>query len=209
MTRPHRPRPARAAAGTVLVAVALLLAAAPAAAVDLGGHDRDGTVVGLEAGPGWTSIKFTSSGDETTLDPESAFAGGLNVGWAPRDELIGSIGIYGWKKSFIQDITPVSLTTFHFLAEVSWFPRGEGFWLKGGAGVGSLDLTATLPQQMVTYKKGGFSWTAGAGYELRVSDGTAIGLAYDFRWVQVGSFDFLEKTTVLTHAASFSLRLYM
>ena len=29
------------------------------------------------------------------------------------------------------------------MLEGSWFPRGEGFWIKGGIGRGTLDFNAT------------------------------------------------------------------
>lgn len=187
-----------------------LLAAPPVAALDLGGHDRDGTVIGLNFGAGWSRLTFDSSeGTDTETDFEDAFTGGFSVGWARNDNLIGSLAVYGWKQDYAQDITPISVTTFHFLAELAWFPRGEGFWLKGGLGGGTLDVSAVLPQERVTYQEGGWTYCLGAGYEFRVSDQTAVGFAYDFRWIRVGEFEFLEDTTAMTHAASVNIRWYM
>ncbi|HPF69026.1 MAG TPA: outer membrane beta-barrel protein [Candidatus Krumholzibacteria bacterium] len=192
------------------VAALLLAAAGPAAALDLGGHDRDGTVIGLNFGSGWSKLAFTGSdGSDYETGTELAFTGGINVGWARNDNLIGSIGIYGWKESYAQNLTPISVTTFHFLGEVSWFPRGEGFWLKGGAGWGTLDVDAVLPQERVIYQKGGFTWSAGAGYEFRVADTAAIGIQYDYREVRVGQFEFLDNTVAKTHSLTCSLRFYM
>ena len=191
------------------VCCALVLTALPALALDLGGHDRDGTVVGLNFGCGWNKLKYDTSGGESETDTDTAFTGGLSIGWARNDNLIGSIGIYGWKESLYQGITPVSVSTFNFLAEVSWFPRGEGFWIKGGIGGGTLDVYAVFPLSTVNFQEGGWAYTAGAGYEFRVSDGTAIGIAYDYRTISTGDSDSWKNTSASTHALAFNIRFYM
>jgi len=185
------------------------IAGAPALALDLGGHVRDGTVVGVTMGAGWSKLEYTpSGGGKTTTGTESAFSGGARVGWAKSDNLIYSLGMYGWKRSY--GGTGASVSALHFLAEVSWFPRGEGFWLRGGIGGGSLDLTIYLPGPgPVSERKGGWNYALGAGYEFRVSDGTAIGLCYDFRYVDIGGFAGIESAASLSHNASLNIHFYM
>ena len=61
----------------------------------------------------------------------------------------------------------------------------------------------------VSYTKAGFSWTVGAGYETRITEDTALGLAYDFRWVRAGSVDYLDKLLAMTNTVSLSLRYYL
>ena len=185
------------------------LLAAPAAALELGGHDRDGLVVGLDFGAGWSKVEFaTVEGVSSATGTEHVFTGGAAVGWARSDHLVLSLGIHGWKKSYSQDVVPASATTFHFMGEATWFPGGKGFWLRGGAGYGTLDLTATLPTERVTYQKGGPTYGLGAGYELRVDTRTAVGIAYDYRWVRVGEFEALDNTVAKTHAVTASFRFY-
>ena len=86
----------------LIVTTLLLVMASSASAIDLGGHDRDGTVIGLTLGYGWNSVEFTGedglSRDTGTID---AFNGGFRVGWAPSDYFIGSIGFYGWKRRLL------------------------------------------------------------------------------------------------------------
>lgn len=195
---------------TIAVCCALVLTALPALALDLGGHDRDGTVIGLNFGCGWNNLKFEApDGSKSETGTDTAFTGGLSIGWARNDNLIGSLGIYGWKQSLYQGITPVSVSNFNFLAEVAWFPRGEGFWLKGGIGGGTLDVYAVFPLSTVNFQQGGWAYTAGAGYEFRVSDGLALGLAYDYRTISVGESDAWKSTTASTHALVFNMRFYM
>lgn len=197
---------------TALVALAILLPAS-SQALDLGGHDRDGVVVGVVMGPGWNKMEFSipdADGNLQTFKTGNSldFAGGLNVGWARSDHLVGSLGVYGWKEAGWALDIPVSATTFHFLAEASWFPNGQGFWLKGGVGAGTLDFSAVTPAQRVTYQKGGWNFNAGAGYEFRVADTVAFGFAYDYRFMTVGNFEGLEDTKIHSQVASFSFRYY-
>ena len=114
----------------------------------------------------------------------------------------------GWKRSY-SGITPVSVTALNFLAEISWFPRGEGFWVRGGIGGGQFDFTVTLPAEKVFIKKGGWTYSAGAGYEFRVSDQAAIGFAYDVRYLSVKEFDDFDPSSTLSHNVSLNLHFYM
>ena len=197
-----------------LTAVLLAATALPAHALDLGGHDRDGTVVGLNFGVGWNKVDFTTADGDGESGTEDAFAGGARVGWAKNDNLIYSLGFYGWKRSY-SGLTPVSVTALNFLAEISWFPRGEGFWLRGGIGGGSLDLTIRLPQGMAVGKESGWNYALGAGYEFRVSDGTALGLAYDFRYVDIGSVGGdvpganVDSVATTSHCVSLNIHFYI
>jgi hypothetical protein len=193
----------------LLAAVLCCLTAWPVLGLDLGGHDRDGTVIGLDIGSGWTRVQYATPDGTGQTDNQAAFSGGIRVGWAKNDNLITSVGLYGWKKSFNQNLTPFSVRTFNFLIEAFWFPRGEGFWLKGGAGGGSLDFSAVFPEARTTLKKGGWNFSAGAGYEFRIADETAVGLSYDFRFTTVGEFQGFEDTKVYTNSLFLTLHFYM
>jgi hypothetical protein len=200
---------------TLILTLAAVFLTLPALGMDLGGHDRDGVTVGLDLGAGWNKMKFSledAEGNSQKWETGSAvdFSGGMNVGWARNDYLIGSLGVYGWKEGgWTRDGNPISATTFHFLAEVHLFPRGQGFWIKGGLGAGTIDFSAVTPARRVTYQKGGWNFTAGAGYEFRVADTTAFGFAYDFRYLTVGAFEGLEDTEILSNNWSMSFRYYM
>ncbi len=201
-----------------LLSLAVFLAVASLApttqALDLGGHDRDGLTVGVNLGAGWNKIEYSvpdENGDPVHEESGTStdFSGGINVGWARNDYLIGSLGIYGWQESGWVLGNPVTARTFHFLAEIQWFPRGQGFWLKGGAGAGNLDFSVVLPATRVNFQESGWNFSGGAGYEFRIADTAALGLAYDFRYLTVGHFEGLDDTTVLSHNASLSIRYYM
>ena len=76
-----------------------LVTAVPAVALDLGGHVRDGVVVGLLLGGGWNTVDYQVKGETPqSIKTGSAFSGGVNVGWARNEYLVGSLGMYYWKK---------------------------------------------------------------------------------------------------------------
>ena len=196
-----------------LVTALLLVSVSSASALDLGGHDRDGTVVGLTLGHGWNSIKYTQDdlGSRKT-GTVSAFTGGFRVGWASSDYFIASIGMYGWKRSYhTYAYLNTSTTNYNFILEGYFFPRGEGFWVKGGVGRGTLDFyaKAAMPINDVIFNESGWSWSTGAGYELRVSDGAAIGISYDFIYLPVGDFAGFSDVGSVSHNLSLNIHFYM
>jgi hypothetical protein len=193
---------------------ALPLLSVPASGLELGGHDRDGVTVGLQLGAGWNKMDYSVRDGEGQLIRQETgtsadFSGGISVGWARSDALMASLGIYGWKEGGWIVGNPLTASTMHFLAELHWFPGGQGFWIKAGAGAGTLDFSLVTPLQRVTFQKGGWNFSGGAGYELRVTDTAAFGIAYDLRYLTVGAFEGLEDTSTLSHNLSASLRYYM
>jgi len=191
------------------VAVLTGVMAIPATAIDLGGHDRDGVVVGFNFGAGWNSYTFDIPDfQETTTDNILDFTGAVSVGWARNEYFLASVGISGWREDFWVAGVPFSTRNFHILADLCWFPRGEGFWLKGGLGLGDLDFTVVAPAERYAIKKTGWTFVGGAGYEFRVSGGTALGVSYDARYLTIGEFDQFGPTTSLTHALTLNIRYY-
>ncbi len=194
-----------------IVTTLLLVMASSASAIDLGGHDRDGTVIGLTLGYGWNSVEFTGedglSRDTGTID---SFNGGFRVGWAPSDYFIASIGMYGWKRSY-RSLTTFSIKNYAFMLEGYFFPLGEGFWIKGGVGRGTVDFfgQAALPQNNLIFNETAWSWSTGAGYEFRVSDGAGIGISYDVLYIPLGDFDTVTDVSSLTQSVSLNIHFYM
>jgi len=197
-----------------LITLIMLTLSSPVLALDLGGHTRDGVVVGFNMGAGWNWLEFNipaENGDiiSNKTGTEVDLTGGLTLGWARSDNLVFSIGVHGWKARYWYFGDQFSVSTTQFQADVSWFPRGEGFWLRGGIGPGNISFSALVPQINVTFQEWGWNLLGGAGYEFRVSDTAAIGLAYEYRHLGVGAFKDLDDTTISSHNALFSFRWYM
>ena len=200
----------RSAFRFLLPLLILSLTATAGMALDLGGHDRDGVVIGLTMGHGWNSIALTDgNGNNRETGDVSTFTGAFKVGWARSDKLVGFIGISGWKRSFRQDITPSTATNLNFLTELYFFPTGQGFWAKGGIGAGSLDYYANTadPLNRIQFKESGFTYTVGAGYEFRAGQ-TGVGIAYDYTKVDLGDYGGITGASVDNHVLAFSLHWY-
>ncbi len=197
---------------TAFLATALLVVfASSASALDLGGHDRDGTVIGLTLGYGWNSVDFTG-GDGISRDIGNidSFTGGFRVGWASSDYFIASIGFTGWKRSFYS-FTQFTVKNYAFMLEGYFFPGGEGFWIKGGGGFGTADVWGSNPdpRDQVIFNETAWSWSTGAGYEFRVTDGAGIGISYDLLYIPLGDFSDLTNVSSISQSVSLNIHFYM
>ncbi len=195
----------------LLLVMSAIFVAPTARALDLGGHDRDGVVIGLNMGYGWNHVNLMDgAGVNRNTGDLTTFSGDFRLGWARNDHLIGSLALSGWKHSFIQNIAPASATNLNFLAEVEFFPTGQGLWLKGGIGVGSLDFYVNTadPLNRILFKESGLTYALGAGYEFRVSDSTGFGINYDYTYVDLGDFAGITGAAVVNHVVGISLRWY-
>ena len=67
---------------TAVLVILLSITAMPAQGLDLGGHDRDGTVIGVNVGAGWTRYELNSPDYSGTTGYNSAFSGGIRMGFA-------------------------------------------------------------------------------------------------------------------------------
>jgi opacity protein-like surface antigen len=183
--------------------------AVPALALDFGGHVRDGMVVNLDLGGGWTSYTFDLAGQAIDTDAEHGLSGGLGLGWARSDALVIGLRVAYWERQFQQERTPVDASNLHGLLEVNWFPGGEGFWLKGGVGLATVDLEVRDPANPQVLGENGWSTVLGAGWEFRASDTLAAGIGYEWRHFDLGEVNLFGPTSGDTHAVSASVRYYL
>jgi opacity protein-like surface antigen len=194
-----------AALGTIVLAA---FSVSCANALDLGGHDREGVTLGLSGGVGWSSYTFDLAAEEVTTDAEAALSGGLSLGWARDDRWLVSLSFAGWRKEFDQETTPITVRNFHVLADVTWFPGGEGIWIRAGAGLANVDFTVRPGGDRIAVQGNGWSAVLGAGWEYRATEMVAVGLGYELRTLDLGEFDALGETSGHTHTVALTLRYY-
>jgi len=175
----------------VLLVLVSLVPLANAKALELRGNDRDGFVFSAGIGHGWNTVHVAEM-NGMARDPNhmSTVIGAVKFGWAWNDELVGFVGMSGWSRSLFQNVDPASATNLNGLVELYYYPQGGGFWLQGGAGVGSLDyfLNAADPSQVTVFKESGFAFTVGAGYEARISDRYGVGISYGYTRLNINNF---------------------
>ncbi len=195
----------------IVLALLVLLGANQALALDLGGHDRDGFVFGLVVGHGWNAIHTADiNGESQGTNHMAAFNGALKFGWAWNDALVGFIGMSGWSRGANQDTAPASATNLNLLAELYYFPGGRGFWLKGGAGAGSLDyfLNAAEPGGNIVFKESGYALTFGTGFEVRLRGRYGVGLSYDYTRLDINDFGNITGARTGNQVIAVSILMY-
>ena len=81
---------------------------------------------------------------------------------------------------------------------------------QGGVGSGSLDFYANtpLPEDRITFKEGGFTYSLGVGYEFRVSGGLAFGFSYDYTKIDMGDFRDITGAATVNQVLAVSFHFY-
>jgi len=199
-------RQVRRVAITTAVLVSLLVGSASAGGYS---HIRDAWVYGLNLGWGWTQVGAHDVGNDFKVNSPWAgdFSGALRVGFCPSENFSYGIDVSGWADYAGRFDT----RAFSFLLQGHLYPGGQGFYMRGGVGLGSLGVTqrgTAFP--VISKSSGGFAWGIGTGFEARVSPNFAIGVAYDYRWIGVGELtDQVDDVTAGTQSVTLSLNWYM
>lgn len=99
---------------------------------------------------------------------EGGFSGGLSLGGTISPRFLLGVGTAGWSKSEQGE----TLTAGILDARVRFYPSATGgFFLTGGAGVGSVSSELS---GLGTETETGFGVILGLGYDLRVSRNTSV-----------------------------------
>ena len=193
---------------TIATTILVFLIAGSATAAGYS-HIRDAWVYGLNLGWGWTQVEArdTNTPPGLTTPWVGDFTGALRVGFCGSESFSYGLDFSGWSDYAGRFDT----RAFYFLLQGHWYPRGQGFYVRGGAGLGSLGVTQRGSAIPVFSKSfGGFAWGAGAGYEVRVSPNFAIGVAYDYRWIGAGEItDQFDDVSAGTQSVTLSMNWYM
>jgi hypothetical protein len=153
----------------ILVLGLLVFALADSAAAERWRHDREGFTLGLGLGAG--SATFDPSGDVDSADNEGGGALGLRLGWAVNQNWVLLLDGNGWSKSDGGATTTVSVGGIG----VSWFPQGEGFYLRAMVGSSRIELELDFGSFRVTPSADGFGGSLAVGHEWRLTRTFALG----------------------------------
>jgi len=134
--------------------------------VDVGSYDeRHGFWLNLGLGAGQERSKFA---DEINWsDPLTKPTGSIIVGGTVSPNLRVGVQLNGWADSHYDQGVKVTDYLGGLLLVGQFYPsRRSGFYLKGGGGFSRVGTDVPGPGGI---HEDGFGWTAGLGYELRVS----------------------------------------
>ena len=116
----------------------------PATGLAQDAHDRDSWYIGFGLGSGWASL---TTGDETNsyteifddLKLESTRASvNFQVGATVSPNLLVGLDVSGMGEIGEKGGVTVQLQHNHYLAAATFFPNGEGVFVRGGAGLAAV-----------------------------------------------------------------------
>jgi hypothetical protein len=178
-----------------LAVYALTLTTLLAGVAQAGDHPnlRRGWIVGFGLGSGSAQVEYDRpTGKFESDDEDMGAAFGIRVGYGLSDRFTLTLDSEGfgqhdgdWETGIG---TTVAMATYHL--------GGGGFFLRAGGGVGRVETK--LPDDLtgspaVEFKKTGPVAALGLGYEWRVGEKFALGLALDARGGSIADFADLEN----------------
>ena len=133
---------------------------------------RDGFFIGLGLGGG--SFGCTGCGDR-----QSGFSGQLKLGTALNSQWLVGVESSAWTK----EEGGARLTHANVSAMAQVYPVAtNGFFLRGGVGVSSLEIGVPTGSGTVSARETGLGLTAGLGYDVRVGANFSVSPYATFGW---------------------------
>ncbi|HET6347755.1 MAG TPA: outer membrane beta-barrel protein [Candidatus Krumholzibacteria bacterium] len=138
--------------------------------------ERNGFFLGFNVGGG--SAKISS---DPNREGGSDF--NLRLGGAIKDDLLIGLEISSWLKD--QSGTTVFFDAY--TAALTYYPGNQGFFVRGGVGVGSVTVQSDLGGGVsVSKNENGFGAMAAAGYEWRLTKKFALGPQAEYVYLNIG-----------------------
>ena len=167
-------------ARTIAISLSVALLALFSAAAAFAGsypHERDGMILGFNLGGGSAGVNVTGFDTER----KGGVAGNFRVGYAFSPQIAAGLEGNMWTK----DVDGTTRTFSVGAAALTYYPGATGFFVRGGVGVGTVDLSED--QGGVTYSASdnGFGWLVGTGYEWRLGRRFALGPQFDYAHAKV------------------------
>jgi opacity protein-like surface antigen len=167
------------------VAAILMVAGACGASADPYPQKRDGFYLGLGLGGGTGAVSLSGGGASLSSDRRGGAVGSLRFGWALHPQLSLGVESNAWARTENGATVSFSVAT----VGATYFPNPEqGIFLRAGVGGGSERLSASSGAVSASASQNGFGFTAGTGYEMRLTPHWTLGPALDFGYVSVDAF---------------------
>jgi hypothetical protein len=178
----------------VIVALTVVLSAAPVARAGSHPPDRNGFMIGFGLGG-------ASLGLEGAEEREGSVTANFRIGYAVRPDLVIHYEGSAWAKMFE---TPVGDATWSFSTNtvaLTWFPSNMGLFLRGGAGLASARLDVETGGVTISDDEGGFGMLLAGGYEFRLTKKFGLALQAEYTYQ---SLDTLESANMFGGGLGFN-----
>jgi hypothetical protein len=141
-------------------------------------HDRNGFMIGFSVGGG-------SQGVEDEDEREGSGTGNFRIGYAVQPDLVVAFEGSGWTKTFDTAFGEATWTFSTAAAALTWYPGGQGAFLRGGVGVGTASVEVDTGPFTVSDDESGLGLLGAAGYEWRLTSKFALGPHAEFTWMDL------------------------
>lgn len=146
-------------------------------------HERDGFVIGFNAGLGSATAKI----DGAESDNAGGGAGSFRLGWALNHQFLIGLESTAWTGKTDLD---AEITLSSYKLNFTWYPGAKGWFLRTGFGGGSAELKGAIFGQTFSVEDSGGAFGIGGGHEWRLTRKFALGGAVDYNALNVDDVDF-------------------
>ena len=164
--------------GYLIVALTLLLTltSAPAQADEEKDHCTrpTGLYLGLDVGFGGSQVSYHDSDRSIIEDPEVGAMGGLRLGYAVNSRLAFSLEAQGFGRGDEGDDDHWGVGVG--VLALTWHPRGSGFFLRGGLGMGGAEFRSLDMDEHVEIEER-LAWLFAVGHDWTLGEHFTLGLA--------------------------------
>jgi len=167
--------------GAALIVAASLTSARNASA-DPYPQTRDGFYLGLGVGGGTGAASISGNGFSASSNRQGGAVGSVRLGWSVMPQLSVGVESNSWART--ESGTTVSMGVATFGA--TYYPSTtQGFFVRSGIGFGNERVSVNQSNASGSASQSGFGFTAGTGYEMRLTQHWGIGPAVDYGYVNV------------------------
>lgn len=188
----------------VILLATLVCLTAPAAAGRYA-HERQGLVLGLNLGLGGAKVEWDEPNLHFETDTETGAAAGIRIGYAFNPQFVLAFEGTAWGRDY--DDGQITLTTA--LVNFTWYPQGQGFFLRAGVGTGRAEVTVDVFDPDLSWEENGPAFRLGLGHEWRLTPRFALGAALDYSDMTFDSFGGLQDVQARFTNVTVQLNWYL
>jgi hypothetical protein len=137
-------------AACVVLAATLACQAAPATAGRYA-HERQGVLLGFNLGLGGAKVEWDALNSNYETDTETGGAAGIRIGYAFNPQFALSFEGTAWSRDY--EDGKITLNTA--LLDFTWYPQGQGFFLRAGVGAGKAEVTVDIFDPDLSWQENG------------------------------------------------------